>query len=244
MRRLVVLSVLVLSLALVAQAGTRTTAKPHHRRAPLTRYSLVHGCYAVRPASGHALGPFRMQATTLGEYLLYSTSRRFLDSGLGLASAPSSSTVWRVDGHFRMTNLGTGRSMPVTFTAARGCATYPEAGVDATGRPFHGVAPQSQVNGTIDAHTHVTAFEFLGGDFHCGRPWHPVSECPTRCRTAPRMSRAATDRSRASSTMASPGTPTTRAGGRRSGHGRCRPTWPRRATTTPGSSGPGWPGCV
>jgi hypothetical protein len=27
------------------------------------------------------------------------------------------------------------------------------------------------VFGTIDAHTHVTAFEFLGGDFHCGRPW-------------------------------------------------------------------------
>ena len=29
------------------------------------------------------------------------------------------------------------------------------------------------MSGTIDAHTHVTAFEFLGGDWHCGRPWHP-----------------------------------------------------------------------
>ncbi len=174
MRRLVVLSaVLVLSLALAAQAGTRTTATPHHPRAPLTRYSLVHGCYAVHPSSGPALGPFRMQATALGEYLLYSKSGRFLGSGLSLVPAPSNSTVWRVDGHFRLTNLGTGRSLAVSFAPARGCAVYPEAGVDATGNPFHGTAPESQVNGTIDAHTHVTAFEFLGGDFHCGRPWHP-----------------------------------------------------------------------
>ena len=29
------------------------------------------------------------------------------------------------------------------------------------------------MQGTIDTHTHLTAFEFIGGDFHCGRPWSP-----------------------------------------------------------------------
>ena len=27
--------------------------------------------------------------------------------------------------------------------------------------------------GTVEGHAHVTAFEFLGGDWHCGRPWSP-----------------------------------------------------------------------
>ena len=48
---------------------------------------------------------------------------------------------------------------------------YPEGHLDAAGTPFTGASPEAQVTGTIDAHTHVTAFEFLGGDFHCGRPW-------------------------------------------------------------------------
>jgi hypothetical protein len=30
------------------------------------------------------------------------------------------------------------------------------------------------VSGTVDAHAHITAFEFLGGHFHCGRPWSPL----------------------------------------------------------------------
>ncbi len=138
-----------------------------------TRYSLVHGCYAVTP--GGADGPYRMQATALGQYLIYGAHRTFLASGLQSASAPSSSTVWTVlgsgAGGFDMVNLATRESHPVTFTPASGCAVYPEAGVDATGHPFTGASPGSTVSGTIDAHTHVTAFEFLGGAFHCGKPW-------------------------------------------------------------------------
>ena len=36
----------------------------------------------------------------------------------------------------------------------------------------------------IDLHLHMTAFEFLGGRAHCGRPWHPYGapyalvDCP------------------------------------------------------------------
>ncbi len=169
-----------LSLAATVAAGTgrphkRHRRHHHHTRVTLTRYSIVNGCYMAR-VPGSSLGPYRMQATALGQYLLYGIHDDFLSAGFASAPAPDTSTVWQVDGggsHFRMKNLGTGETTPVTFTPASGCAVYPEGGVDATGTPFHGTGPESGVTGTIDAHTHVTAFEFLGGDFHCGRPWHP-----------------------------------------------------------------------
>jgi len=75
-----------------------------------------------------------------------------------------------------MTNLADGAATAVSFTPAAGCAVYPEGNVDAAGNAFTGSNPASQVSGTIDAHTHVTAFEFLGGDFHCGRPWDHVRD--------------------------------------------------------------------
>ena len=53
----------------------------------------------------------------------------------------------------------------------KGCAAYPEAGVDVTGKPHAGVTSYQEVRGYVDAHTHGMAFEFLGGDAHCGKPW-------------------------------------------------------------------------
>jgi hypothetical protein len=140
-------------------------------RVHLTRYSLVHGCYYVRSGSHRRLGPFRFQATTLGQYLLYGKKRNFLGKGLKLVAAPSRATTWRAGGRLRLTNLTGGKSVSVVSVPARGCAVYPEGGMDAKGKPFRGASPEAQTSGTIDAHTHVTAFEFLGGDWHCGRPW-------------------------------------------------------------------------
>jgi hypothetical protein len=151
-----------------------------------TRYSLVNGCYALSsPSRGTPLassvGPFRMQAAALGVYLLYGPQGEYLtDDGTGDlagASTPGAATEWTVDGSsargFTMTNAGTGMRLPVTFVAASGCAVYPEAQVDAVGTPFAGASPEADVLGTVEGHAHVTAFEFLGGDWHCGRPWSP-----------------------------------------------------------------------
>jgi hypothetical protein len=175
-RRVVVACVVAVAVAwaLASPAGTRTASVP--ASAPADRYVVVHGCYELKLPSGRQLGPFRMQATTLGEYLLYGVDGDFLGPGMTSASTPSGSTVWRVDGtagSFTITNTATGESTPVTFMAAGGCADYPEGEVDAAGTPFTGSSPEGVVTGTIDAHTHVTAFEFLGGDFHCGKPWDP-----------------------------------------------------------------------
>ena len=59
-----------------------------------------------------------------------------------------------------------------------------EIGLQAEGTPWHGASPYAEVEGTIDGHNHVTAYEFLGGDAHCGEPWNPkgaqaaLVDCP------------------------------------------------------------------
>jgi hypothetical protein len=172
MKKLAGVMLIVVAGVFVATALAGTRAKPAVAAPPISRYSVANGCYSLGTPSGH-LGPFRMQATALGQYLVYGGPNAFLGPGLKVGAGPSNSTVWLLNGHFTITNLATHERVPVTFTPASGCATYPEASVDATGKPFVGASPESQVSGTIDAHTHVTAFEFLGGDWHCGRPWHP-----------------------------------------------------------------------
>ena len=43
--------------------------------------------------------------------------------------------------------------------------------INITGGPYKGVSSFQQTYGTVDAHTHGMAFEFLGGALHCGKPW-------------------------------------------------------------------------
>jgi hypothetical protein len=187
--RSVAMTAVVAALLIVGLGSTPpSTAARRPAVAPQaqTRYSLVHGCYALSsPARGTqiapSVGPFTMQAAALGVYLLYGPGGDYLtDDGTGNlagASTPSAATEWTVDGSsaqgFTMTNSGTGMRLPVTFVPATGCAAYPEAQVDAAGTPFSGASPEADGRGTVEGHAHVTAFEFLGGDWHCGRPWSP-----------------------------------------------------------------------
>ncbi len=188
--RLAVVTVVASAAMIVALAGSPASTVAARRAAAApqaqTRYSLVHGCYALSSPSrgtpiGADAGPFTMQAAALGVYLLYDPRGDYLsDDGTGNftgVSAPSSATEWTVNGSssqgFTMTNAGTGTSVPVTFVPATGCAAYPEAQVDAVGSAFSGASPEADVLGTVEGHAHVTAFEFLGGDWHCGRPWSP-----------------------------------------------------------------------
>ncbi|MGW4244381.1 peptidase [Nocardia sp. NPDC004722] len=176
MRHLLIAAVVVLCAGLTGPAAAQSQDGP-------TRYSLAHGCYQIDTPAGPLqsdAGPYRMQPTTLGEYLLYGSHGEFLaaaDGSIHSVQTPSPTAEWRVDGSaatgFSLTNAATGTTMDGTFTPAAGCADYPEADIGASGTPGSSVAPDGSVIGTIDAHVHVTAYEFLGGDFHCGRPWHP-----------------------------------------------------------------------
>jgi hypothetical protein len=52
------------------------------------------------------------------------------------------------------------------------CAVWPEIDTDAVGRPEPAADPAAPVQGFFEAHVHGMAFEFLGGELRCGRPWH------------------------------------------------------------------------
>lgn len=156
-----------------------------HAADPPTRYSLVHGCYGLTrhgaPVSGAA--HVRMQATALGRYLLYTPDRRFVAARplfgiVGTDAAPSAASDWRVDeaagGLFTLTSQnGAVTLRDVVFTPTSGCADYPEAELDATGTPASAETSYGRVSGLLEGHMHWMTYQFLGGRFHCGRPWSP-----------------------------------------------------------------------
>ena len=171
-----------------------------------TRYELANGCHDLSSQSlGRAVatdaGPFRMQATELGQYLLYGKAEDFLaangSGGIEQAAEPSPDADWRVDdaggGAFRLVlpardgrvlaataeggleladAAAAGDRALFTFPEASGCPSYPEVQVNATGSPLTGPTFYGQAQGLVDAHMHMMAFEFLGGRAHCGKPWH------------------------------------------------------------------------
>src|SRR3954465_3128460 len=87
-------------LALVLLLALPTAAAA--AKAP-TRYSLVHGCYALGSANGPGLSggeQVRMQAPALGRYLLYTPDQKFLaaqdDGSVSASGQPSPAADWEV----------------------------------------------------------------------------------------------------------------------------------------------------
>jgi hypothetical protein len=142
----------------------------------------------------------RFQATDLGSYLLYRQAGDFLAAGagnsVGPAAQPSAAADWVVEdaggaftlspksapgqvlavsgGQLVLVARGAARdSARFTFTPTSGCAVFPEAELNVSGTPSPGETSYGEVRGLFDGHMHWMNFEFLGGNFHCGRPWHP-----------------------------------------------------------------------
>lgn len=155
--------------------------------------------------------PLYFKPTELGRYLLYSPTRTYLartgllGTAVGYVNAPGEHDNWTVTQvapeQFRLFLPGSGylaasatgaavfASAPnaaTQFTPHRrgGCAEFPEVSTNVEGDPTAGVSSFQETRGYIDAHTHGMAFEFLGGDVHCGRPWSPwgvtaaLVDCP------------------------------------------------------------------
>ena len=167
-----------LGLTAAAPAGAWAADAP-------TRYTLANGCYALQSSSGQPVAGgdhVRMQATTLGSYLLYRPDRTFLaargDGSVAPDQRPSPAADWRVtEAPGRTFTLSPasapGRVLTVRFVPAQGCAVFPDAELNATGTPRRGEVPYGRVGGIVEGHMHWMTFEYLGGNFHCGRPWHP-----------------------------------------------------------------------
>src|SRR4051794_14160718 len=143
----------------------------------------------------------RFQATELGSYLLYRQAGDFLAGGagdtVGPAAQPSPAADWVVDDASPAAFTLSPKSDPskvlavsggklvlvprnsagdagrFSFAPATGCAVFPEAELNVSGSPSRGETPYGEVRGLMDGHMHWMNFEYLGGNFHCGRPWHP-----------------------------------------------------------------------
>ncbi len=160
--------------------------------------------YTASGATISEAEPFHFQATDLGTYLLYGKPASFLSSGgsaIKPAAKPSAASDWtvqRVGTAFTFTQptlakavnvdaagkLINGGASTFALKTTTGCEAWPEVDVNVTGNPFGGKTTYQEVRGYVDAHTHGMAFEFLGGQAHCGRPWHPYGvtaalvDCP------------------------------------------------------------------
>jgi hypothetical protein len=173
--------------ALSAAVATLCVAAANaHAQDP--KYALVHGCYQLK-AAGHTPpkavgpgqvvdgGPFRMQATDLGRYMLYGKAGDFLGPDGTMIDEPGPAADFAVDdptpGVYTLTGQNGRLGDTWTFVPADGCAVFPEAELNATGTPGRGATPYAATRGFVDAHMHMMGFEFLGGDLHCGRPWSP-----------------------------------------------------------------------
>lgn len=164
-------------------------------KAPSGRY-VVRNVIGGYQATGSApTQPFRLQRTGHASYLFYGTGSDFLSTGLGAlgvlrSAAAGPRSDWRlsasgetvtissasagqqlaVDPIFTILALrGTGTRF--TLVETTGCAIAPEAELNVQGSPFTGTTPNGEVRGIVDLHNHLTSFEFIGGDIHCGQPW-------------------------------------------------------------------------
>jgi microsomal dipeptidase-like Zn-dependent dipeptidase len=130
--------------------------------AVLTRYSLASHCFALKPGGA----PLYFKATDLGRYMLARRDGRLIVMGGGTTATPGPQAEWVATvRHGRLAlrdATGTLLRAPSVPRRARGCRAYPEAQLDARGRPFHGL------RGYADAHVHIPASLRAGGQVISG----------------------------------------------------------------------------
>ena len=144
-----------------------------------SRYSLAHGCYTVTGDGGQPLEnaeQVRLQATALGRYLLYRPDGTFLGGDLEPAPEPSPAD-WRVEesgaGASRSPRRDTRGEADGALHRRRGLRRLPGGRPERHGRARAVAHRVQRVGGIVEGHMHWMTFEYFGGNFHCGRPWHP-----------------------------------------------------------------------
>jgi microsomal dipeptidase-like Zn-dependent dipeptidase len=174
-----VLGRVALALTIAGLAAVPSTAAAQERP---DRFSLAGGCFTATGAPGAPVAErVRLKATALGRYLLYRPDATFVaaqpDGSLGVAAAPSPAADFAVEeaggDTFRLAPQSTRTTVAtVRFAPAEGCAQFPEAGLDAVGTPATGATEYGRVQGVLEGHMHWMAYDYFGGRFRCGRPWH------------------------------------------------------------------------
>ena len=121
-----------------------------------------------------------MQATALGRYLLYRPDAH-------VRRRATAATARRAEPGRRLGGRGGGRrhvharpqstssdERPSRFAPRRGLRRVPRGRPQRRpARPRRAPTEYGRVGGLVEGHMHWMTYEYFGGSFHCGRPWHP-----------------------------------------------------------------------
>ena len=141
--------------------------------AAVSRYSPANRCFTLT-ANGGALF---FKPTGLGTYLLARRDGRLVAAGATTVPGPGPDAEWsaRVShGRLLLRSTKTDELLRLDGTTrfkprrARGCHAYPEAELDARGRPFRGTRRGGGLLGYADAHIHIPASFRAGGQVISG----------------------------------------------------------------------------
>jgi hypothetical protein len=171
------------------------------RAAGTGRYVVAAGDgYRVDQRRLRSAAVFFLKPSGLGTYLPFDATGLLISArgsdGIGRDAAPAPATEWRIlrvarrrwavrstPSGRQLTRSSTGALVMgppgshgaarlFTFVRARGCRTFPEAAVSATGRPSKGAARDGTVAGFADVHLHITAEQRAGGRVVYGEPFN------------------------------------------------------------------------
>ncbi len=166
--------------------------------------------YRVDAAAPRDAEVFRLHAAQLGRFMFYGPGGDLLahDNGNTVVATRDAtrSTDWTLtytDGVYSITATSNGNQLTehagrlystepgldprggrFVLVPTSGCADFPESEVNAAGVPLSGTGSNGEVRGFIDAHVHMTADLFIGGEVHCGTPFDPqgitvaLRDCP------------------------------------------------------------------
>ncbi|SDD79329.1 membrane dipeptidase [Rhodococcus tukisamuensis] len=155
--------------------------------------------YRANGATVSDAEPFRAHAAQLGRFMFYGPGGNMLAHDSAGAVVPTRDalpttdwTLTHTDGGYSITATSNGSQLTAagpdlrltdpgvnptggrfSLVSTGGCAEFPDSEVNATGTPLAGTGPNGEVQGFIDAHVHMTANLFMGGDVHCGKPFDP-----------------------------------------------------------------------
>lgn len=124
----------------------------------------------------------------LGDALIGGSRQINSSRDFSMITTPNDGAEWRVDesstgsGSFVITSKASNEPLAVVteqgvedrfkFVAKYNCAEFPEAQLNATGKPFSGSLPDGSVFGYAETHMHLGGSEALGGRIGYGSPFH------------------------------------------------------------------------
>jgi microsomal dipeptidase-like Zn-dependent dipeptidase len=133
----------------------------------------VDGGYRFNQPNVEHAGQFYFKPTTFKHFLLNDQYQNLIDASLNSASKASKETIWHLSENNQYNGQGTSvkfengkTSFKALLQPQKYCIAYPEISLNVSGdRSVLKGSVDLPIRGLVDAHTHITSYEFVGGKF-------------------------------------------------------------------------------